>query len=173
MIRGFTVRALITPKVLGVETSFEGFAKLGRFSTLNTSHRKIRLMCSLRGVLLMNAMSPTRWSGPRRMFLPRLPNIVPPQVGLPPDTGYLRSISAPSGIQGAGTNAPVLKNSLTRLLTLPLRPASASVAPGAKFPVVYRVAGPNSVPAALSRMLNGSPDCSVTMPEMLQPFPSF
>src|SRR6267142_374083 len=173
MIRGFTVRALITPNVLGVETSFEGLAKFGRFSTLNTSHRKIRLMCSVRGVLLMNAMSPTRWSGPRRIFLPRLPNIVPPQVGLPPDTGYLRSISYPSGIQGAGTNAPVLKHSLTRLLTLPLRPASASVAPGAKFPVVYRVAGPYSVPAALSRMLKGSPDWSVAIPEMLQPFPSF
>src|ERR1700722_2036394 len=172
MIRGFTVRALITPNVLGVETSFEGFAKLGRFSTLNTSHRKIRLVCSVRGVILMNAMSPTRWSGPRRMFLPRLPNIVPPQVGPPPETGYVPSISPPSGIHGAGTNALVLKNSLTRLLTLPLRPASASVAPGAKFPVVYKVDGPNSVPAALSRMLNGSPDCSVTTPEMLQPFPS-
>src|SRR6202051_9838 len=136
MLRGFTVSALITAKVLGGETSFEGFAKFGRFSTLNTSHRKIRLMRSVRGVLLMKAMSPTRWSGPRKMFLPRLPNVVPPQVGLPPDTGYLPSISPPSGIQGGGTNAFVLKNSLTRLLTLPLRPASASVAPGAKLPVV-------------------------------------
>jgi hypothetical protein len=57
----------------------------------------------------------------------------------------------PSGTNGAETKALVLKNSFTRLLTLPLRPASASVAPGAKLPVVYRVAGPNSVPAALSR----------------------
>src|SRR6266478_4602824 len=173
MILGFTVSALITPKVLGVETSFEGFTKLGRFSTLNTSHRKISFTRSVRGVVLITAMSPTRWSGPRRMFLPRLPNIVPPQVGLPPDTGYLPSISPPSGTKGAGTNALVLNNSFTRLLTLPLRPASASVAPGAKLPVVYRVAGPNSVPAALSRMLKGSPDCRVAIPEMLQPLPSF
>jgi hypothetical protein len=34
MIRGFTASALITPNVLGVETSFEGLAKFGRFSTL-------------------------------------------------------------------------------------------------------------------------------------------
>src|ERR1700752_2237010 len=101
MIRGFTVNALITPKVLGVETSLEGLAKFDRFSTLNTSHRKIRLMRSVRGGLLMKAMSPTRWAGPRRMFLRSLPNIVPPQVGLPPDTGYWPSISSPSGIQGA------------------------------------------------------------------------
>src|SRR5258708_15566020 len=74
---------------------------------------------------------------------------------------------------GAGTKAFVLKNSLTRLLTVPLRPASLSVAPGANTAVVYKGAGPNSVPAELSRMLNGSPDCSVTMPETLQPFPSF
>jgi hypothetical protein len=74
----------------------------------------------------MKAMSPTRWSGPRRIFLPRLPNIVPPQVGLPPETGYWPSISPPSGIQGAGTNALLLRNSFTRLLTLPFRPASAS-----------------------------------------------
>ena len=37
MIREFTVSALITPNVLGVETSFEGLAKFGRFSTLNSS----------------------------------------------------------------------------------------------------------------------------------------
>src|SRR6201998_1340891 len=173
MILGFTVSALITPKVLGVETSLEGLAKLDRFSTLNTYHQKMRLMRSARGVLLMKAMSPTRWSGPRRIFLPRLPNIVPPQVGLPPETGYWPSISPPSEIQGAGTNALVLRNSFTRLLTLPFRPASASVAPGAKLPVVYKVAGPNSVPAALSMMLKGSPDCRVAIPEMLQPSPSF
>src|ERR1700757_4415653 len=102
------------------------------------------------------------------MFRPRLPKIVPP-----PDTGYLPSMRPPSGTNGAGTKALVLKNSFTRLLTLPLRPASASVAPGGKLAVVYIVAGPNSVPAALSKMLNGSPDCSVTTPEMLQPSPSF
>ena len=39
-------------------------------------------------------------------------------------------------MNGAGTNTPVLKNSLTRLLTLPLRAASSSVAPGARLPVV-------------------------------------
>src|SRR6266404_5094464 len=97
-----------------------------------------------------------------------MPNIVPP-----PETGYLPSIRPPSGTNGAGANAFVLKNSLTQPLTLPPRPALLSVAPGARPAVVYKVAGPYSVPAALSRMLNGSPDCSVTMPEMLQPFPSF
>src|SRR5258707_14634640 len=74
---------------------------------------------------------------------------------------------------GARAKAFVLKNLLTRLLTVPLRPASLSVAPGANTAVVYMVAGPNSVPAELSRMLNGSPDCSGTTPETLQPFPSF
>ena len=68
-----------------------------------------------------------------QIFLPRLPQIVPL-----PDTGYLASIRPPSGTNGAGTNALVLKNSFTRLLTLPLRPASASVAPGAMSPVIYR-----------------------------------
>src|SRR5260370_12920401 len=74
---------------------------------------------------------------------------------------------------GAGAKAFVLKNSLTRLLTVPLRPASLSVAPGDNTAVVYMVAGPNSGPGQLSRMLNGSPDCSVTMPETLPPFPNF
>jgi len=46
IIRGFTVKALITPKVLRVETSLDGFAKFGLFSTLKISHRKI----SLRGL---------------------------------------------------------------------------------------------------------------------------
>jgi hypothetical protein len=57
----------------------------------------------------------------------------------------------------------VLKNSLTRLLTLPPRPASLSVDTGAISAVVYRVAGPNRVPAALSKTLNGSPDWRVTI----------
>src|SRR5260370_42168964 len=95
--------------------------------------------------------------------------MVPP----PPDTGYVPSISPPSGMTGAGAKAFVLKNSLTRLLTVPLRPASLSVEPGANTAVVYMVAGPNRGPGELSRMLDGSPDCSVSMPETLQPFPSF
>lgn len=139
MMRGFTAKALITPNVLGVETSFEGFAKLGWLVTLKISHRKISFTWSVRGVVLARAMSPTRSSGPRRIFLPRLPKIVPP----PPDTGYLPSIRPPSGTNGAGTKALVLKNSFTRPLTLPLRIASWSVAPGARSPVVNRVAGPN------------------------------
>src|SRR5216683_7752340 len=145
MIRGFTVKARIVPKELRVETSLEGLAKFEAFSILKISQRKVSFTRSLTGVVLITAMSKSRWSGPLRIFLPRLPKIVPP-----PETGYLLSIRPPSGIYGPGTNALVLKNSFTRLLTLPLRPASASVAPGAKLPVVYRVAEPNSVPAALS-----------------------
>src|SRR2546421_443292 len=57
MIRGFTVKALITPKVLGVETSLDGFAKFGLFSKLKISHRKISFTRSVRGVLLMAALS--------------------------------------------------------------------------------------------------------------------
>src|SRR5260370_40150258 len=95
--------------------------------------------------------------------------MVPP----PPDTGYVPSISPPSGMTGAGAKAFVLKNSLTRLLTVPLRPASLSVAPGANTAAVYIGAGTNSVPAEISRMLNGSPDCSVTTPPTHPPFPSF
>src|SRR5258708_6052155 len=103
------------------------------------------------------------------MLLRGFPKEVAPQT----DTGYVPSIRPPSGMTGAGAKAFVLKNSLTRLLTVPLRPASLSVAPGANTAVVYMVAGPNSVPAELSRMLNGSPDCSGTTPETLQPFPNF
>src|SRR5216684_2237478 len=153
MIRGFTVKARIVPKELRVETSLEGLAKFEAFSILKISQRKISFTRSLTGVVLITAMSKFRWSGPLRIFLPRLPNIAPP-----PETGYLPSIRPPSGTNGAGTNAFVLKNLLTRLLTLPLRLTSPRVAPGAKSPVVYRVAGPNSVPAALSKILNGSPD---------------
>ena len=50
----------ITPNVLGVETSFEGLAKFGRFSTLNTSQRNISCTRSVRGVVLITAMSATR-----------------------------------------------------------------------------------------------------------------
>src|SRR6266851_9716474 len=153
MIRGFRVKALIVPKVLRVETSLEGLAKVGVFSVLKISQRKISFTRSLRGVVLITAMSKSRCSGPLRIFLPRLPKIVPP-----PETGYLPSIRPPSGTKGAGTNALVLKNSFTRLLTLPLRLTFARVAPEAKSPVVYRVAGPKSVPAALSKILNGRPD---------------
>src|ERR1700746_2370513 len=115
MIRGFTVSALITPNVLGDETSFEGLAKFDRFSILNISQRKVSFTRSVRGVALIIAMSPARGSGPQRIFLPRLPNIVPP-----PEAGYLPSIRPPSGINGAGTKTCVLKNLLKRPLTLPL-----------------------------------------------------
>jgi hypothetical protein len=60
MIRGFTVKALITPKVLGVETSLDGFAKFGLFSKLKISHRKISFTRSVRGVVLIAAMSKSR-----------------------------------------------------------------------------------------------------------------
>jgi hypothetical protein len=60
MIRGFTVKALITPKVLGIETSLDGFAKFGLSSKLKTSHRKISLTRSVRGVVLITAMSKSR-----------------------------------------------------------------------------------------------------------------
>jgi hypothetical protein len=60
MILGFTVSALITPNVPGVETSFEGLAKFGRFITLNTSQRKTSLTRSVRGVVFITEMSPTR-----------------------------------------------------------------------------------------------------------------
>src|SRR5258708_18406246 len=94
-------------------------------------------------------------------------------VPTPPDTGYGPAISPPSGMTGAGAKAFVLKNSLTRLLTVPLRPASLSVAPGANTAVVYMVAGPNRVPAEISRMLNGCPAWRVTIPQTPLHLPSF
>src|SRR5438105_291153 len=63
-----------------------------------------------------------------------IPLIRPPQ-DIPSETAEYRPATRnrifaikqpPSGTNRAGTNALVLKNSLTRLLTLPLRPASAS-----------------------------------------------
>jgi hypothetical protein len=60
MIRGFTVKALITPNVLGDETSFEGLAKFGVFSKLKISHRKISFTRSVRAVVLITAMSKSR-----------------------------------------------------------------------------------------------------------------
>ncbi|MCU1336083.1 MAG: hypothetical protein JWO19_1664 [Bryobacterales bacterium] len=60
MIRGFTVKALIVPKVRGVETSLDGFAKFGLFSILNISHRKISFTRSVTGVVLITAMSKSR-----------------------------------------------------------------------------------------------------------------
>ena len=53
----FAVKAPIAPKVLGVETSLDGFAKLGRFSRLKISHRKISFTRSVRGVVLIAARS--------------------------------------------------------------------------------------------------------------------
>jgi len=41
--------------------------------------------------------------------------------------------------------------------------------PGARLAVVKYEAGPKSVPAALSKILNGSPDWSVTTPEKAHP----
>ena len=57
MIRGFTVKALITPKVLGVETSFDGFAKFGLFNTLNISQRKFSFTRSVSEVVFVTATS--------------------------------------------------------------------------------------------------------------------
>jgi hypothetical protein len=57
MIRGLTVKALITPKVLGVETSFDGFAKLGLFRALKISHRKISFTRPVKDVVLTAATS--------------------------------------------------------------------------------------------------------------------
>src|SRR6266478_9369184 len=102
MIRGFTVKARIVPKELRVETSLEGLAKFEAFSILKISQRKVSFTRSLTGVVLITAMSKSRWSGPLRIFLPRLPKIVPP-----PETGYLSSIRPPSDTKGAGTNALV------------------------------------------------------------------
>ena len=60
MIRGFTDKALIVPKVLGIETSLDGFAKFGLFSALKISHRKTSFMPSVRGVALNTAILKTR-----------------------------------------------------------------------------------------------------------------
>jgi hypothetical protein len=43
MIRGFTLIAVISPNVLGLETSPAGLAKFGHLKTLNTSQRNTRL----------------------------------------------------------------------------------------------------------------------------------
>ena len=105
MMRGFTLIALIFPNVPGLETSLAGLAKLDQLNTLKTSQRNTMWAFSPRFVRLMSATSTLRWLGPLRTFLPRLPKIVPP-----PLTGYLPSIKAPSGMNGAGTKTLVLKN---------------------------------------------------------------
>jgi hypothetical protein len=64
MIRGFRVKALIVPKVLRVETSLEGSAKVGVFSVLKISQRKISFTRSLRGVVLITAMCPRGFDVP-------------------------------------------------------------------------------------------------------------
>jgi hypothetical protein len=56
MMRGLTVKALITPNVLGLETSDEGLAKFGVLSALKISHRMVKFKWSLMGVVLMIAM---------------------------------------------------------------------------------------------------------------------
>src|SRR5262245_30211080 len=164
MIRGFTLIAVIFPNVLGLETSLAGLAKFVQLKTLKTSQRNSMVALSPRQMSLMRAMSRLRWPGPLRTFLPKLPKIVPPPV-----TGNCPSINPPSGMNVAGTNASVSKYRSRRLLTLPCRTASSSVFPGARVPVVKYVAGPKSVPAALSRILNGSPDCRVTTPDNTHP----
>ena len=69
MIRGFTVKPLIAPKVLRAETLLDGFAKFGLFSMLKISHRKISFTRSVRGVVFMTAMSKSCCPGPLRIFL--------------------------------------------------------------------------------------------------------
>jgi hypothetical protein len=77
MIRGFTLIAMISPNVLGLETSPAGLAKFGHLKTLNTSQRNTRLAFPPSLVRLMRATSTLRWPSPLRTFLSRFPKIVP------------------------------------------------------------------------------------------------
>ena len=92
MIRGFTLIALIVPKVLGLETSLAGFAKLAWLKILKNSQRKTMTAFSPTLVRLAIPRSTFCWPGPLRMFLPKFPKIVPP-----PLTGNCPLIKLPSG----------------------------------------------------------------------------
>jgi hypothetical protein len=106
IIRGFTLSALIFPKVAGVETSLDGFAKIRAIEDVEDAPAESQdyLLADLR--TLDDSQVNVALVRPPRMFLPRFPKIVPP----PSDTGYCPSTNPPSGINGALTNVCVLNN---------------------------------------------------------------
>ena len=123
MMREFTLIALIFPNVLGVETSLAGIGKIGVIEDVEDlpaeNHASLFPECC--------ALDESHVE----VALVRPSKNIPSSISKdrPAASNWKLSIDqTPSGMNGAGTNTVLLKNWSTRLLTLPLRRASFSVA---------------------------------------------